>query len=329
MNTIDEIHDMCQSTTPTIYFVLPCYNEAEGLQKTAETLEDKILSLIKREVINSNSRVLFVDDGSTDGTWKLIRQIHESNPSFFSGIKLSHNRGHQNALLAGLIEAFHSGCDAAISMDADLQDDVDACDEMIDQYVNHNKEIVFGVRSSRETDTWFKRSSAHLFYKIFHWMGAETIPDHADYRLMGKHALRALSQYQEANLFLRGIVPTLGFETSIVYYKRGIRYAGESKYPLKKMIAFAAEGITSFSTKPLKFVTATGLFSILIGIVMFVYVLVSIFSNHAVIGWGSIMCSLWIIGGCLMLSLGILGEYIGKVYMETKHRPRYFIETRC
>lgn len=312
---------------PIVYFVLPCYNEEEALPLTAEKLSQKVETLLGSGRISPSSRVLFVDDGSKDGTWKEIEQLHRKYAAF-GGVKLAHNRGHQHALYAGLMEALKAGCDAAISMDADLQDDVDACDEMIDQYVNHNCEIVYGVRSSRAKDTWFKRTTAGLFYKIFAWMGAETVPNHADYRLMGRQALEALSEYREVNLFLRGIVPSIGFKTGKVYYERGVREAGESKYPLKKMVAFAIEGITSFSTKPLKFVLGLGVMSLLIGIAMLIYTIASVSTGHAVAGWGSMMCSLWLIGGFLMLSLGIVGEYVGKMYMETKHRPRYWVETR-
>lgn len=222
--------------------------------------------------------------------------------------------------------AYQAGCDAAISMDADLQDDVDAVDEMIHKFAVEKCEVVYGVRSSRGQDTWFKRASAEMFYKIFAWMGAETIPDHADYRLMGRSALAALADYGEVNLFLRGMVPSIGFTSGRVYYVRGVRKAGESKYPLRKMLAFAWEGITSFSTKPLKFVTGLGIFSLLVGIVVLGYTLFSVFSGHVVAGWGSLMCSLWFVGAFLLLSMGIIGEYVGKIYMESKKRPRYCIE---
>ena len=222
--------------------------------------------------------------------------------------------------------ALSQGCDAAISLDADLQDDINVFDEFVKQYVS-GAEIVYGVRSSRNKDTWFKRNTAEAFYALNAWMGAETIRDHADYRLMGRAALQALSEYGEVNLFLRGIVPELGFSTAVVTYERGEREAGESKYPLKKMISFAVEGITSFSVKPLHFVTGMGMLSILVGIGMFIYVIVSWANNNVVSGWGSIMCSLWLIGGLLMLSMGIIGEYVGKIYLEAKHRPRYAIET--
>ena len=310
---------------PVIYFVLPCYNEAEGLRHTAEVLLAKYRHLTQTKAISENSRIIFVDDGSKDATWSIIEDLHASDERVFGGVKLSHNRGHQNALLAGLMFARDQHCDAAISMDADLQDDVNVVDEFIANFVNGD-EIVYGVRSARDTDTWFKRTTAELFYKMFAWMGAETVPDHADYRLMSLEALDALSEYHEVNLFLRGIVPTLGYRTSRVYYKRGEREAGESKYPLKKMISFAIQGITSFSTKPLSFVTGAGLISIFVAVVMFVYVLVSLGMGHSMAGWGSLMCSLWFIGGLLMVSLGIVGEYVGKIYMEAKARPRYRIE---
>lgn len=310
---------------PIIYFVLPCYNEADGLRHTAEVLLAKYNHLVQSKSINERSRIIFVDDGSKDETWDIIVELHKLNHPIIGGVKLTHNRGHQNALLAGLMFAFEQHCDAAISMDADLQDDVNVVDEFIANY-KKGDEIVYGVRSARDADTWFKRTTAESFYKIFEWMGAETIPNHADYRLMSREALDALSEYHEVNLFLRGIVPTLGYQTSKVYYKRGEREAGESKYPLKKMISFAIQGITSFSTKPLSFVTGVGLVSIVVAAIMFVYILISFGSGHSIAGWGSLMCSLWFIGGLLMMSLGIVGEYIGKIYMETKARPRYRIE---
>lgn len=313
---------------PVIYCVLPCFNEEEGLETTAEVLKKKVGALLGAGSINRKSRILFVDDGSLDATWTIIARLHASDPLLFGGIKLAHNRGHQNALLAGLMEALHDGCDAAISMDADLQDDVGVVDEFIRKYSFEECEVVYGVRSSRDTDTWFKRTTAGWFYKIFAWMGAETVPNHADYRLLGRQALQALSEYKEVNLFLRGIVPVIGFKSDKVYYKRGVRRAGVSKYPLKKMISFALQGITSFSVKPLQFVITLGLVSLVVGLVMLIYTLVAVFSGRAVAGWGSLMCSLWLIGGLLMLSLGIVGEYVGKIYLESKHRPRYFVEKK-
>lgn len=317
-----------QRKSPVVFFVLPCYNEAEGLRKTASVLKSKVESLLNSKAISPKSRITFVDDGSRDDTWKIIVGLHASDPQLFGGVKLAHNRGHQNALLAGLMEALHDGCDATISMDADLQDDVGVIDQFIEKYSNEGCEIVYGVRSSRETDTWFKRTTAGWFYKIFASMGAETVPNHADYRLMGRKALEALSQYREVNLFLRGIVPTIGLKSDKVYYKRGVRQAGVSKYPLKKMISFALQGITSFSVKPLQFVITLGICSLLVGLIMLIYTLVAVFSGRAVAGWGSLMCSLWLIGGLLMISLGIVGEYVGKIYLESKHRPRFFIETK-
>ena len=310
---------------PILYIVIPCYNEEAVLPLTSGMFLKKIKDLAAAGKISDKSRILFVNDGSKDKTWDIIRSLAEAD-EHYRGVCLSRNRGHQNALLAGLMTARAYGCDAAISMDADLQDDVNAVDGFIDGFCNGD-EVVYGVRSARKKDTWFKRTTAEAFYKVFEWMGAETVPDHADYRLMSRETLDALSEYHEVNLFLRGIVPTLGYQTSKVYYERGEREAGESKYPLKKMIAFAIQGITSFSTKPLSFVTGAGLLSILVAIGMFVYVLVSLGFGHAIAGWGSMMISIWLIGGLIMLSLGIVGEYVGKIYMESKHRPRYRIET--
>lgn len=317
-----------QRKSPVVYFVLPCFNEAEGLRKTASVLKKKVGSLLEDGSISPKSRITFVDDGSRDATWEIISDLHSTDPGLFGGVKLAHNRGHQNALLAGLMEALHDGCDATISMDADLQDDVGVIDEFIRKYSEEGCEIVYGVRSSRETDTWFKRTTAGWFYKVFASMGAETVPNHADYRLMGRQALEALSEYGEVNLFLRGIVPTIGLKSDKVYYKRGVRQAGVSKYPLKKMISFALQGITSFSIKPLQFVISLGLGSLLVGLIMLIYTLVAVFSGQAVAGWGSLMCSLWLIGGLMMVSLGIVGEYVGKIYLESKHRPRFFIEEK-
>ena len=310
---------------PRMMIVVPCYNEEEALAVTAEALRAKLEELKQGRLIQETSGVIFVDDGSHDGTWSIIERLHGQFPDLYHGVKLAHNRGHQNALYAGLMQALAYDADACISMDADLQDDPDAVDEMIREYQN-GAEIVFGVRDNRDTDTAFKRGTAHAFYALMGWLGTETVPDHADYRLMSREALKALSQYREVNLFLRGIVPSLGFQTAKVYYKRGTRVAGESKYPLKKMLTFALEGVTSFSTKPLAMITGMGALFVLIGIVMFVYTLVSVFSGHAVAGWGSIMCSMWFLGGFVLLAIGIVGEYIGKIYLEVKQRPRYIVE---
>ena len=306
-------------------FVIPCYNEEVALHVTADVLKKKMLQLEGEHTVTEGSFILFVDDGSSDKTWEVIESLHEKDPVLFHGVKLAHNRGHQNALFAGLMQACDAKVDAVVSMDADLQDDPNAVDDMVQEYLR-GAEIVYGVRDNRETDTAFKRGTAHAFYSLMKWLGTETVPDHADYRLMSRAALLALSQYKESNLFLRGLVPSLGFKTAKVYYKRGTRVAGESKYPVKKMVSFAIEGVTSFSTKPLTMITGLGLFAVFIGIVMLVYTLVSVFSGHAVAGWGSIMCSLWILGGFILLALGITGEYIAKIYMEVKARPRYIVE---
>lgn len=305
--------------------VIPCYNEEPGLRTTASVLSEKIRSLVEAQQISDDSTILFVDDGSKDATWNVISELHNEDTSLFHGLKLAHNKGHQNALLAGLMYALDEAADVAISMDADLQDDPNAIDQMIEEY-RKGAEIVYGVRDNRDTDTAFKRGTAHMFYGLMRSMGAETIPDHADYRLMSREALAALAQYREENLFLRGMVPSLGFPTAKVYYKRGERVAGESKYPLRKMVSFAVDGITSFSAKPLTIITGIGMLSVLVGIAMLIYTIVSVCTGHAVAGWGSMMCSLWILGGLILTSLGVVGEYIAKIYIEVKGRPRYIIE---
>ncbi len=327
MSNEQKTSDTCAELreAPTMAFVIPCYNEEDALQATASVLKSKLQALKDANQIASDSSVVFVDDGSSDKTWGVISSLHDESSDIFHGVKLAHNRGHQNALFAGLMCALESNVDAVISMDADLQDDPNAVDEMILAY-RQGAEIVYGVRDNRDTDTAFKRGTAHAFYSMMKWLGTETVPDHADYRLMSRVALQALSQYRESNLFLRGLVPSLGFKTAKVFYKRGVRVAGESKYPLKKMISFAVEGVTSFSTKPLTMITGLGLFSVFVGIIMLVYTLVSVFSGHAVAGWGSMMCSMWILGGFILLALGITGEYIAKIYIEVKGRPRYIVE---
>jgi len=272
--------------------------------------------------ISQESRILFVNDGSKDKTWELISRLHREDP-VFSGVDLTRNRGHQNALLAGLMTA-KDRCDMAISMDADLQDDVDAVDAMVEQY-RDGCDIVYGVRSSRKTDTFFKRFTAEGFYHVMQFLGAETVFNHADYRLMSRRALEGLAEFQEVNLFLRGIVPIVGYRTGVVEYERGERFAGESKYPLKKMLAFAMEGVTSLSTKPLKWITGLGFVIFLVSILMLIYSVVRWATGATILGWASLICSVWAIGGLILLSLGILGEYIGKIYLETKARPRYLI----
>jgi len=307
----------------TIWLVIPCYNEKEVLPETSRQLKAIMHDLISKGKISSKSKIAFVNDGSKDTTWNIISQLHEED-SMFTGINLAHNRGHQNALLAGLMTA-KDYADAAISLDADLQDDVGAIEQFVDKF-NEGKDIVYGVRSTRATDTRFKRGTAHLFYKLMNFMGADTIEDHADYRLMSKRALDGLSEFKEVNLFLRGIVPMIGYETDVVYYERHERFAGESKYPLKKMISFAIDGITSCSVKPIRMITALGMFVFSVSIVMLIYFLAVWIFGKTVVGWTTIVISLWGIGGLILLSLGIIGEYIGKIYMEVKERPRFIIE---
>lgn len=316
---------LAQKVPPLLALVIPCYNEEDALKETSKVVLDKLVSLKRNKAIDDNSFVIFVDDGSTDKTWQEISALHDQEPERFHGVKFSHNRGHQNALYAGLMQARVMGVDAAISLDADLQDDPDAIDKMVDEY-RKGVEIVYGVRDNRDTDTLFKRCSAHAFYRFMRWMGTETISDHADYRLMSRTALDALSEYSEVNLFLRGIVPSLGFKTAKVYYKRSKRVAGESKYPLRKMLSFAIEGITSFSVKPLSVITLIGGVSVVVGMIMLIYAVASFSTGRAQAGWASIMCSLWIIGGLILTALGIVGEYIGRIYLEVKQRPRYIIE---
>ncbi len=306
-----------------LYLVIPCYNEEEVLHITTEALTKKMNQLIKNKKISSKSKVLYVNDGSKDNTWNLIEEIHSEN-NMFCGVKLSRNRGHQNALLAGLMVAKEHS-DITISMDADLQDDINVIDKMIDEYEN-GSEIVYGVRSSRKKDTFFKKFTAEGFYKFMKLMGVEIVFNHADCRLMSKIALDGLEKFEEVNLFLRGIVPQIGYKTSVAYYERNERAAGESKYPLKKMLKFAIEGITSFSVKPLKMITTMGFLMSIFSFIVLVYALVVKIMGHAVSGWTFIIFSIWLVAGIQMLSLGVIGEYIGKIYNETKKRPKYIIE---
>ena len=306
----------------TLYIVVPCYNEEEVLPETARRLGDKLRGLMAAGKISPKSRVLFVNDGSRDGTWGVISRLHAADP-LFSGVDLSRNRGHQNALLAGLMTA-RDRCDMAVSMDADLQDDVDAVDAMVEKY-SEGCDIVYGVRSSRKKDTFFKRVTAEGFYRVMNFLGAETVFNHADYRLMSRRALDALAQFREVNLFLRGIVPMIGYTVGTVEYERGERFAGESKYPLKKMLSFAMEGITSLSTKPIRYITLLGFLIFLVSLLMLVYSIVRWAHGDTIVGWASLICSVWAIGGLILLSLGVIGEYIGKIYLETKARPRFLI----
>ncbi len=306
----------------TLYIVVPCYNEEEVLPETSRRLKNKLKQLADAGKISPKSRVLFVNDGSRDRTWELISQLHENDP-IFCGVDLSRNRGHQNALLAGLMTA-RDRADLVISMDADLQDDVDAVDAMVDKYLE-GVDIVYGVRSSRKKDSFFKRTTAEAFYRLMNLMGADTVFNHADYRLMSRRALDGLAQFQEVNLFLRGIVPMIGYRTDTVEYERGERFAGESKYPLKKMMAFALEGVTSLSIKPLRMITALGFLIFLVSLIMIVYNVARWIGGNPITGWASLACSIWLIGGLILLALGVIGEYMGKLYLESKHRPRFLI----
>lgn len=306
-----------------LYLVVPCYNEEQVLPETVKELTIKLNSMIDSGLVSDKSRMVFVNDGSKDRTWELIETYHEENPLVL-GIKLSRNRGHQFAVLAGLMTV-KDRCDMAITMDADLQDDIDVIDEFVKQHYD-GCEIVYGVRNSRETDTFFKRFTAEGFYKLMSGMGVDIVFNHADYRLMSKTALDALADYKEVNLFLRGIVPLLGYKTGIVEYARKERFAGESKYPLKKMLAFAIDGITSFSIKPIRMITGLGILAFLASIVMVIYTIVGAFAGNTVSGWASIVISIWGFGGLILIALGMIGEYIGKIYMETKARPRYQVE---
>ena len=308
----------------TIWLVIPCYNEQEVLPETSRQLKAIMEDLINRGKIASDSKIAFVNDGSKDTTWNIIRQLHEED-NLYVGINLAHNRGHQNALLAGLMTA-KEYADAAISLDADLQDDVGVIEKFIDKF-HEGKDIVYGVRSARAKDTVFKRGTAHAFYKLMKTLGADTIEDHADYRLMSKRALEGLAQFKEVNLFLRGLIPMIGYETDIVYYERHERFAGESKYPLKKMISFAVDGITSCSVKPIRIITFLGLMLFSVSVLLLIYFLVVWFCGRTVEGWTTIVVSLWGIGGLQLLALGTIGEYVGKIYMEVKERPRYIIES--
>ena len=308
-----------------LYIVIPCYNEEEVLNETTKQLKNKMEKLIKNKLISDQSRVMYVNDGSKDNTWSIIKWIN-SKDKLFTGLTLSRNRGHQNALLAGLMTA-KKYADIVISMDADLQDDINVIDKMIEKYTEGN-EIVYGVRSSRKKDTFFKRFTAQGFYKFMQLMGVDIIYNHADCRLMSKRALDELENFTEINLFLRGIVPLIGFKSEIVTYERNERFAGESKYPLKKMLSFAFDGITSFSIKPIRFILFIGIIFCLMSIGVLIYSIVQKILGNTVAGWTFIVCSIWLVSGVQMISLGVIGEYIGKIYSETKRRPRYIIEKK-
>ncbi|MBE5799621.1 MAG: glycosyltransferase family 2 protein [Clostridiales bacterium] len=309
----------------TLYIVVPCYKEQEVLPETSKRLKEKVLQLRAQGKISDKSRIMFVNDGSSDNTWPIISQLHAQEPEIFSGVNLSRNRGHQNALLAGLMTAVNYA-DMIVSMDADLQDDINAVDGMVDAY-HEGFEVVYGVRSKRDTDTFFKRFTAEGFYKVMKALGVDIVFNHADYRLMSRRAVEGLAQFKEVNLFLRGIVPQIGYKWTTVTYERAERFAGESKYPLKKMLAFAADGITSFSVKPIRLVLSLGVVIFLVSLVMLLYALIAKIMGSTTAGWTSLMGSIWLIGGVQLLSLGVIGEYIGKIYNETKQRPRFIIES--
>ena len=306
-----------------LYLVIPCYNEEEVLPETTRQLTEKMNDLMARGLIAKESRIVYVNDGSKDNTWALIERYHKENP-LVNGVDLSRNRGHQNALLAGLMTV-KDEADVVISLDADLQDDIHAIDRFLEKYYE-GCEVVYGVRSARKTDTWFKRHSAQAFYKLMKFFGVDIVYNHADYRLMSRRVLHELAQYGEVNLFLRGLVPLVGFPSGVVEYERRERFAGTSKYPLKKMLGFALDGVTSFSIKPIRFITGLGLLIFVVSVLMLLYFLIVHWTGHTVAGWTSIMVSVWAIGGLQLLAIGVIGEYIGKTYLETKRRPRYIVK---
>lgn len=306
-----------------LMIVVPCYNEEEILPYSAEKLTEVIKNLIKKSKIASNSGILFVNDGSKDKTWEIIQNEYAKNPYVY-GLGLAGNVGHQNALFAGLQTAAEI-CDFSISIDADLQDDIEVIEQMVDEYLS-GADIVYGVRSERKTDTFFKRFTAQSFYRIMEMMGVKTVYNHADFRLMSARAMKQLGQYKERNLFLRGMVPLIGYKTATVTYARKERLAGESKYPLKKMLSFAWDGITSFSIKPISMIMTFGGVIVACSVIAFIYTLVSYFMGHVSPGWSSLMISVWFLGGVQLLFIGVVGQYVGKTYIESKERPRYNVE---
>lgn len=310
---------------PVLYIVVPCYNEEEALPITSESFLAELETLINKEKISPESKVLFVNDGSNDGTWDIITELSERDEHFI-GISLSRNQGHQNALLAGLTEA-KNNCDITVSIDCDGQDDISAVEKMIDEYMN-GSEVVYGVRSSRDSDTFFKRFTAESFYRLLETMGAEVVFNHADYRLVSSKALDGLSQFQEKNLYLRGIFPLIGFKSSTVEYQRHERLAGKTHYPLRKMAALAVDGVTSLSVKPLRIITVLGLIISVISFIGTIWAFVMHCIGSTVDGWASVTCIVCFLGGIQLVSLGVIGEYIGKIYMEVKGRPRYIISER-
>lgn len=307
-----------------LYVVVPCYNEEKVLNETITRLTKKIETLINKEIISNKSKILFVNDGSIDETWKIIKDTNKTN-NLITGISLSKNKGHQPALTAGLLEA-RKHADVVITMDADLQDDIEVMEDMLNEHFKNGCDIVYGVRSNRKKDSFFKKISALGFYKFMNLMGVEIVYNHADYRLTSKRVLNDFANFKEVNLFLRGIFPIIGYKSATVYYERQKRFAGKSKYPLGKMISFALEGITSFSVKPLRLICVLGFIILMISIILMIYSFVRYFNGNTVDGWASLAVSIWFVGGLQMISIGIIGEYLGKVYNETKSRPRYFIE---
>lgn len=306
-----------------LYMVVPCYNEEPVLEETTKRLKEKFESLISKGKISKDSKVVYVNDGSKDRTWEIIRKIHNED-KMFRGICLSRNRGHQNAVLAGLMTVKEEA-DMVISMDADLQDDINSIDDMVEKY-NEGYDVVYGVRNKRTTDTFFKRFTAQTYYKLLLHMGVDIVYNHADFRLMSKRVLNEMENFKEVNLFLRGIVPMVGFPSTNVYYERHERFAGESKYPLKKMLHFAFDGVTSLSIKPIRLITNLGLIIFLLSLAMLVYTIIIHFTGGSRLGWSSIMTSVWALGGLQLLSIGVIGEYIGKIYLESKGRPRFIIQ---
>jgi len=311
--------------TPVLYLVIPCYNEEQVLPLTSGKFKGKLEELIEAGKISDKSRVMFVNDGSKDSTWDILSSLCAEDEKYCA-ISLAHNRGHQNALIAGLMEA-KKFADITISLDCDGQDDINAITQMVDEYAK-GSEIVFGVRNDRSTDTWFKRTTAQSYYKFLRGMGVDIIPDHADYRLMSARVLNALEGYCEVNLFLRGIIPQIGFKQSVVYYSRAEREAGTTHYPLSKMVSLAVDGVTSFSVRPLRLITVLGMIVALLSFIGIIYVLVSVITGYYVDGWASTTCIICFVSGIQMISLGVIGEYIGKIYLETKQRPRYFVAER-
>lgn len=314
---------ICKMKTPILYFVLPCYNEEQCLKESYRQLSKKVADLVKKKDISIKSKIVFVDDGSRDRTWEIIDELSDNN-SDVVGVKLAHNVGHQNALLAGLMYA-KEHADISISMDADLQDDLSVADGFLQKY-KEGYEIVYGVRSDRKTDSWFKRTSAQMFYKFMRMLGVDVVYNSADCRLMTRRAMEQLGEYDEVNLFLRGIIPLIGLKSDTVEYERNKRLAGESKYPLKKMLNFAWDGITSFSIRPIRLVLSIGVVVFLLSVIMMIYALIARILGNVVDGWTFVVCSIWLVGGIEMISIGLIGEYVGKIYAETKRRPRYFIE---